>query len=148
MNRKLFILAICIVILVGGLIREALPAEKVRLGYLQADLHQLAARGHCSSMICNPKVLLMGEPFGSLDAQTRFNMQKFLLRIWNETRKSVLFVTHNVDEAIFLSQRIIIPSERPGQIITTVAIDIQYPGDINDPDFIQLRKKALEYIQS
>jgi NitT/TauT family transport system ATP-binding protein len=100
------------------------------------------------AIICNPKILLMDEPFASLDAQTRFNMQKFLLRIWNKTKKTILFVTHNVDEAIFLSQRMIVFSERPGRVITEISIDIQYPRDINEPNFIQLRKKALEYIQT
>ncbi len=100
------------------------------------------------AIICNPKILLMDEPFASLDAQTRFNMQKFLLRIWNRTQKTILFVTHNVDEAIFLSQRMIVLSERPGKIISEIPIHLEYPRDVNDSGFIQVRKKAFEYIQA
>lgn len=100
------------------------------------------------AIICDPKILLMDEPFASLDAQTRFNMQKFLLRIWDKTRKTIFFVTHNVDEAIFLSQRMIILSERPGRLLTEIPIDLPYPRDISDTNFIQIRRKAFEYIQT
>ena len=98
------------------------------------------------AIICNPKILLMDEPFAALDAQTRFNMQKFLLRVWNKTGKTILFVTHNVDEAIFLSQRLIIFSDRPGRVISEIPVDIQYPRDINDQTFIELRKRVLGYV--
>jgi len=100
------------------------------------------------ALICNPKILLMDEPFASLDAQTRFNMQKFLLRIWYKTRKTILFVTHNVDEAVFLSQRIIVLSERPGKIAATIPVEIPYPRDVNEPDFVRFRKKVFQYIQT
>ncbi len=100
------------------------------------------------AIICNPKILLMDEPFASLDAQTRFNMQKFLLRVWDRTRKTILFVTHNVDEAIFLGQRMILLSERPAKIATVIQIDIPYPRDINAPEFVAVRKKAFEYIKT
>jgi NitT/TauT family transport system ATP-binding protein len=98
------------------------------------------------AIICNPKILLMDEPFASLDAQTRFNMQQFLLRVWNKTGKTILFVTHNVDEAVFLSQRLIIFSERPGRVINEIPVDIHYPRDINDQTFIELRKRVLGYV--
>jgi len=62
------------------------------------------------AIICNPKILLMDEPFAALDAQTRFNMQKFLLSLWEKTGKTIFFVTHNVDEAVFLGQRLILLS--------------------------------------
>lgn len=104
--------------------------------------------GIARAIICNPKILLMDEPFASLDAQTRFNMQKFLLRMWEKTRKTVLFVTHNVDEAIFLSQRIIVLSERPGTVMAEIPIDIPYPRDINEPDFSRVRKGVFHYMQS
>jgi NitT/TauT family transport system ATP-binding protein len=100
------------------------------------------------SLICKPKILLMDEPFASLDSQTRFNMQKFLLRIWNETGKTILFVTHNVDEAVFLSQRIIILSERPGRIAATIHMEMPYPRDVNEPDFTRVRKEVFKYIQT
>jgi len=96
------------------------------------------------TLICEPDILLMDEPFASLDAQTRFNMQKFLLRIWQATGHTVIFVTHHVDEAIFLGQRIIVISPRPGSIVFENEINLDYPRDINSPDFIGIRKKALQ----
>jgi NitT/TauT family transport system ATP-binding protein len=75
----------------------------------------------------NPDVLLMDEPFGSLDAQTRVFMQDELLRIWDETQKTVLFVTHSIEEAVHLSDRVAILSHRPGKIKEILPIDIPRP---------------------
>jgi NitT/TauT family transport system ATP-binding protein len=68
------------------------------------------------TMIVKPKVLLMDEPFGALDSLTRNSLQKFLLDIWEKTKKTIIFVTHNIDEAVFLSDLIIVLSQRPGEI--------------------------------
>ena len=100
------------------------------------------------SMICNPRILLMDEPFGSLDAQTRFTMQKFLFRIWKKTGKTIVFVTHNVDEAVFLGQRLTVMSARPGRIIGETKVKLDYPRDINSQDFIQIRKSAFQQLES
>src|SRR5262245_65680028 len=77
------------------------------------------------TLACDPAILLLDEPFGALDAQTREIMQDELLRIWLETRKTVLLVTHDVTEAVYLSNRICVMSARPGQIIEefVVALD-------------------------
>jgi NitT/TauT family transport system ATP-binding protein len=75
----------------------------------------------------NPDILLMDEPFGSLDAQTRVFMQDELLRIWDETRKTVLFVTHSIEEAVHLSDRVAVFSCRPGRIKEILPIDIPRP---------------------
>lgn len=72
-------------------------------------------------------VLLLDEPFGALDAQTRFLMQQWLLDVWHENRRTVLFITHDVDEAIFLSDRVIVMSARPGEFIDTFTIDLPRP---------------------
>lgn len=100
------------------------------------------------SIICNPKILLMDEPFGSLDAQTRFTMQKFLFRIWKRSGKTIVFVTHNVDEAVFLGQRLIVMSPRPGRIISETEVELDYPRDINSQEFIQIRKNALQQLEN
>ena len=89
----------------------------------------------------NPEVLLMDEPFGSLDAQTRSQMQKELLYIWQENRKAVLFVTHSVEEAIYLSNRIVVLTESPGTIKQVFPIDLSYPRSRSDHGFISLREK-------
>jgi NitT/TauT family transport system ATP-binding protein len=100
------------------------------------------------AIICNPKILLMDEPFASLDAQTRFNMQKFVLSIWMKTGKTIVFVTHNVDEAVFLGQRLIVLSARPGKAIWEVKVDLDYQRNINSPEFIQIRKDAHQQLEN
>ncbi len=75
----------------------------------------------------DPKVLLLDEPFGALDHQTRALMQELLLGIWEADRKTVLFVTHDIDEAIFMANRVAVMSARPGRIKAIVPIDLQHP---------------------
>ena len=70
----------------------------------------------------DPKILLLDEPFGALDNQTRVLMQELLLGIWESSRKTVLFVTHDIDEAIFMANRVVVISARPGRIKTEVAV--------------------------
>jgi ABC-type nitrate/sulfonate/bicarbonate transport system ATPase subunit len=79
------------------------------------------------ALVMDPKILLMDEPFAALDAQTREAMQEELLRIWKAAGKTVLFITHQIDEAIFLSDRVIVFSGRPGRVRDSIAIDIERP---------------------
>jgi NitT/TauT family transport system ATP-binding protein len=91
----------------------------------------------------NPEVLLMDEPFGSLDAQTRNLMQKELLRIWSTSRKTVLFVTHSVEEAVYLADRIVIMTARPGRVREIIEVPLNRPRDRTSPEFITIRSKVL-----
>ncbi|MGH7089805.1 MAG: ABC transporter ATP-binding protein [Stellaceae bacterium] len=79
------------------------------------------------ALTMNPEVLLMDEPFAALDAQTREIMQTELLRIWREAKKTVLFVTHQIDEAVFLSDRVLVFTVRPGRLKESIAIDLPRP---------------------
>ena len=93
----------------------------------------------------NPEVLLMDEPFGALDAQTRAQLQTELLKTWESEKKTCFFITHDVDEAILLAQRVVIMSARPGRIKRIVDVDIPYPrdqGTKSDPRFMALKAEV------
>jgi NitT/TauT family transport system ATP-binding protein len=94
------------------------------------------------ALIVEPKILLMDEPFAALDAQTREFMQSELTRIWETERKTVLFITHQIDEAIYLADRVVVFSGRPGTVRASVAIDIERPRPIGVKR--QARFHALE----
>ena len=97
-----------------------------------------------------PSVLLMDEPFGALDAQTRSIMQSNLLKIWREFKTTVVFVTHDIDEAIFLADRVLVMSASPGKIIADIKIDLERPRKAEmctSEEFIEKKKKCFELIQ-
>lgn len=99
-----------------------------------------------------PEILLMDEPFGAVDAQTREQLQEELLKIWAQTENTVVFVTHSIDEAIYLSDRVVVMQARPGRIKEEVTIDLPRPrweGDIKaDPRFAQLRAHLRDSLRS
>lgn len=88
----------------------------------------------CRALIHDPEILLMDEPFGALDALTRDQMNLDLQRLWLEKRKTAVFVTHSIDEAVFLSDRIIVMTPRPGQIAEIIAIDLPRPRTLDRKD--------------
>lgn len=98
------------------------------------------------ALAVDPVLLLMDEPFGALDAQTRFVMQQELLRIWRAYRKTVLFVTHSIDEALYLADRVLVMSARPGKIKAQLKLNSDRPRDMGDPEIIALRKQALDLL--
>jgi NitT/TauT family transport system ATP-binding protein len=98
------------------------------------------------ALAIDPKVLLMDEPFGALDAQTRNKLQYDLLEIWGKTKKTILFVTHSVDEAVFLADRIIVLTPRPGMICETLPIVLPRPRDRTSVEFAKFRRHVLDLI--
>jgi ABC-type nitrate/sulfonate/bicarbonate transport system ATPase subunit len=94
----------------------------------------------------DPQVLLMDEPFGALDSQTRSIMQQLLLDIWEQEHKTVLFVTHDIDEALYLGDVVYVMSARPGRIMDTIAVDLDRPRDydiITSSEFIGLKRRIM-----
>lgn len=98
------------------------------------------------ALVNHPKVLLMDEPLGALDAFTRMNMQDELLRIWQSRGTTIVFVTHDIDEAIYLSDRIVVMTPRPGKIAEIVDVRIPRPRSRNYPDFVELRSQILQVL--
>ncbi|ADC65896.1 ABC transporter related protein [Ferroglobus placidus DSM 10642] len=103
--------------------------------------------GICRALAVNPKVLLMDEPFASLDAQTRNRMQLELLRIWERERKTILFVTHSVDEAVFLADKVVVLSPRPTKVLKVLEINLERPRDRTSPEFIGYRREIINFLQ-
>ena len=100
--------------------------------------------GIARALAFDPDVMLMDEPFGSLDAQTRSTLQQLLVQVWMETHKTVLFVTHSVREAAYLSDRVLMMSPRPGRIAEEIKIDLPRPRDALSVEFLECERKVAE----
>jgi NitT/TauT family transport system ATP-binding protein len=94
----------------------------------------------------NPSVLLMDEPFAALDAMTRDDMQRLLAEVWRETRKTIVYVTHNVAEAVYLADRVIVMTPHPGRVKTTVQIALPRPRDALSVEFLDYQKQLLNHL--
>ncbi len=95
------------------------------------------------TLIMEPKVVLMDEPFGSLDSQTRNGLQEFLLEVWEQRRDTIIFVTHNVDEAVFLSDEILVLSRRPARVLGRFPVEASRPRDRTSNECNRLRREVL-----
>jgi NitT/TauT family transport system ATP-binding protein len=151
-----------------GLREKGVPAHRrativrewlVRIGLVSFEHHypkQLSGgmqqRTAIARALANdPAILLLDEPFGALDNQTRALMQELLLDIWERERKTVLFVTHDIEEAIFLASRVVVMTARPGRIKADVAIDLPHPRHYTiktSPEFSALKARLTEEIRA
>ncbi|HEX9687994.1 MAG TPA: ABC transporter ATP-binding protein [Thermoanaerobaculia bacterium] len=98
------------------------------------------------ALAVNPDVLYLDEPFGALDSITRLVMRGELLRIWEAEKKTILFVTHDIDESVQLADRVVVLSARPGSIRRIVEVDLPHPRDLSSPRYLALRDSILEEI--
>ena len=98
------------------------------------------------ALAVNPDILFLDEPFGALDSITRVIMRGELLRIWQAERRTILFVTHDIDEAVQLADRVVVLSSRPARIQDVLAIDIAHPRNISSPRYLGLRDELLKQI--
>ena len=119
--------------------------EKSYPNQLSGGMRQRAgiARAYCN----DPKVMLMDEPFGHLDAQTRYMMEEELEKIWQKEKRTVVFVTNNIEEAIYLADRIILLTNCPTSIKEEYTVDLPRPRNYVDPAFLRLRKTILEHTE-
>ncbi|SHK11529.1 NitT/TauT family transport system ATP-binding protein [Hathewaya proteolytica DSM 3090] len=99
------------------------------------------------ALVNNPEVLLMDEPFGALDAHTRIILQEELLRIWDSHKKTILFVTHSVDEAVYLSDKIVVMGKNPGCIKEIINVEIDRPRDRANPEYGKLTSRILKMLE-
>ncbi|WP_456419479.1 ABC transporter ATP-binding protein [Methanocaldococcus infernus] len=136
--------------------REKIAKKFIELvglkGFENAYPHQLSGGMQqrvaiARTLANNPEIVLMDEPFAALDAQTRAILQNELLKIWEKDKKTVFFVTHSIDEAIYLSDRVAIMTARPGRIKEIVEIDLERPRDKNSVEFLKYRKKIVEILK-
>jgi len=135
--------------------REQIAREQLRLvklekftasypHHLSGGMQQRVAIAR--ALAYNPAVLLMDEPFAALDALTRDDMQRLLADVWRETRKTVIYVTHNVAEAVYLADRVVVMTPHPGTVKTEVRIDLPRPRDPLSVEFLDYQKELLRHL--
>ena len=102
------------------------------------------------ALINQPSILLLDEPFGALDSQTRLIMQELLINVWERNNRTMIFITHDVDEAIFMADRVLVMSKRPGKIIADIKIGIERPRHhemITSPEFMAIKREVLSLVR-
>jgi sulfonate transport system ATP-binding protein len=94
-----------------------------------------------------PELLLMDEPYGQLDIELRFKLEDELINIWKKTKTTILFITHNIEEAVYLAEKILVLTNKPSKVKRIIEVDLPRPRDIASPDFVKLRNEVTEEIK-
>lgn len=136
--------------------REKIALEFLRLvgleKFVDAYPHQLSGGMQqrvaiARSLAYNPQVLLMDEPFAALDAMTRDDMQQLLSRVWAQTKKTVVYITHNVSEAVFLADRVLIMNAHPGSVKIEIPVNLQRPRDPLGTSFVEMQREIMGHLK-
>ena len=98
------------------------------------------------ALAVSPDVIYMDEPFGALDSLTRLTMRAELIRIWERERKTILFVTHDVDESIQLADRVVVMSARPGRVADVVTVGMEHPRDLGSAQYGRIKNRLYELL--
>ena len=119
--------------------RKSFPGE------LSTSTEQKIVIGRAFAM--QPDLLLMDEPYGQMDINTRFYLEDEVIRIWKELKRTVIFITHNIEEAVYLAERVLILTNKPAKIKDEIVVDLPHPRDVNDPEFIKIRNRITDEIK-
>ncbi len=99
------------------------------------------------AFVTEPDLLLMDEPFGQLDTNTRFNIEKKLIEVWEKTKRTVIFVTHNLEEAVYLAERILVMTQKPTRVKEEVKVDLPRPRNYADSRFVEIRRYVTDLVK-
>ena len=127
---------------------ELLGLERFRNIYpseMSVSMEQRIVIGRAFAM--NPDLLLMDEPYAQMDIKMRFFLEDEVLKLWKATGSTVLFITHNLEEAVYLADRVLVLSSKPAKIKTEFKIDMEHPRNVTDPKFIEIRKQITDMIK-
>lgn len=136
--------------------RQARVQEMLQLVGLEASADQYPSALSASMLqrvviarafATRPEVLLMDEPYGQLDASLRFHLEDELLNLWRQLKTTVLFITHNIEEAVYLGDRVLVLTNKPTSIKEEIRIDLPHPRDITDPRFVAYREQITDLIK-
>ncbi len=114
-------------------------------GQLSVSTEQRMVIGRAFAM--NPDLLLMDEPYGQMDIKMRFYLEDEVIRLWKETGTTVIFITHNIEEAVYLAQKVLILTNKPAKIKEQLTIDMPHPRNVSDDEFIRIRKYVTDQIK-
>lgn len=130
------------------IIIELLGLEKFRNAYpheMSVSMEQRVVIGRAFAL--NPDLLLMDEPYGQMDIKMRYYLEDEVIKLWKATGSTVLFITHNLEEAVYLAERVLILSNKPANIKAEVSVDLPRPRVVSDPKFVEIRKKITDMIK-
>ena len=112
---------------------------------MSVSMEQRVVIGRAFAM--NPDLLLMDEPYGQMDIKMRYFLEDEVIKLWKATNSTVLFITHNLEEAVYLAQRVLILSNKPAKIKAEMEVNLERPRNVSDPEFVRIRKEITDMIK-